>query len=241
MSSRLFGITVAHCESEVLEHGLTKFVATSGVDPEKYYVVDHHWPINHDLTSMKVRLIAKTIISATIVVSPEKNLGGHGGFTYGVEQMNKAHNLQDEDLIIGYDPDSNPLTPNWLVAMVKAMTDSPQLTSISLMHEHIVERPWKLTEVNGIKLATLPHPEMFNATIWRYKALKEGLKGQGFYGHVEAAMFKPGTHAYLYDYRETVCPIHHPQIYNDWKSAHAFNGYAGNFDEYVKDKAPKAI
>lgn len=229
---RIFGVTVSYCNPEILAHGMTRFLMTSGYNPI-YYMVDHLWPIQPKTTSRMVHKVAEMMNAK--VVQPEVNLGGHGGFNFAVERINKDHQLDDEDLIIGYDPDSNPLTQDWLKTMIEAMKLKPELDSLSLMHEHILPRPWTIQEVNGIKYAYLPHPEMYNVTIWRYRGIKDGLKGKGFYGHVEMAMYKTGKHAYLYDYRETLCPLQHPQVYNDWKSAHAFRGYAGNFDQYLKE------
>lgn len=228
--SRLFGITVSYCEPEVLAHGLTRFVRTAGEVPEKYVIVDHLWPINPINNSILVNRLALIVFGD--VIKPPMNGGGAYGFNYAMEHLGV---LNDDDLIIGMDPDSNPITPNWLTAMVATMRASKELNSVSLMHEHLVDRPWEHEFIGGSKVSFLPHPEMMNVTIWRAGSIRGGMKSLGLYGHNERLMWKPKTVGYLYDYRETICPIQHPKAYNDWKMAYAFNGYPHNFDQWLKE------
>lgn len=228
---RLFGITVSYCEPEILAHGLTRFKMTAGMMPERYVVVDHLFPINPIMNSLMVHKLAQ-IVDAE-VVRPSMNSGGAGGFNFAMSHLT---DLKDEDLIIGMDPDSNPKTYGWLKAMVATMEVGKDLMSLSLMHDHLVDRPWEHEFIGGNKVSFLPHPEMMNVTLWRAGAIRGGLKQSGFYGHNERLMWSPKKMGYLYDFRETLCPLPHPQSYNEWKSAHAFQGYKGNYDQWVKEK-----
>lgn len=230
MTTRLFAITVSYCEPEVLAHGLVRFNMTAGMLPWKYVVVDHLFPINPLVNSIMVNKLA-TLVDAE-VVKPSVNTGGAGGFNFGMKAL---PDLRDEDLIVGMDPDSNPITYGWLPAMVKTMEAGKDLMSVSLMHEHIVQRNWEVEFIGGNRVAFLPHPEMMNLSMWRVGAIRDGLKQSGFYGHTERMMWAPKKNAYLYDFRETLCPIQHPASYNTWKRRHAFDGYTKNYDDFIKE------
>jgi hypothetical protein len=177
------------------------------------------------------------MVNAT-VIQVEKNIGGHGGFNLGVEYLANKYALKDNDLILGYDPDSNPITGGWLRAMQKVMDNDVRINNCSLAIKSIMgNRKWKLTDIAGVRYATSPVPEMMNVTIFRYGYLKRigQFKGTGFYGGVETANWtSDDTQGYLYDYQEDFCPIPHDPRYNDWKKIHCTGEYKGNFDEYVK-------
>ena len=231
--SKLYGITVCYCEPEVLAHGLIRFAKTAGAVPDKYILTDNLWPKDSEANSAMIRKLSP-IVNAE-VIQAKINQGGAGGFNLALQHLFDQVGLKDEDLIIGMDPDSNPITQDWLKVMVETMQAGPQLDSLSLMHEHIVQREWEVEFIGGHRVAFLPRPEMKNVTIWRLGSIRDGLKQKGFYGFTEILMWAPRKHGYLYDFRETLCPIQHPVEYNDWKRIHAFDGYAGNFDEYLED------
>lgn len=219
---------------EIVAFSLTKLLMTTSRHLD-WFVVDNHWPVDKYKSSLTLERVARLVNG--MVIRPSQNLGGHGGFNYALSHMR----LTEEDLILGYDPDSNPITPEWLDAMVHVMTHKPILNYVSLMHEHIVERPWEISDVKGIKIAQLPRPEMANVTLWRGRALLEGgiKASRKYYGFVETEMWKDGRSAYLYDYREDLCPIPHDPLYNAWKGAHAGGSYPGNFDEYYEEHRAK--
>jgi hypothetical protein len=143
--------------------------------------------------------------------------------------------------VITYDADSNPVTQDWGKAMLEVMLGRSELNSISLLHNAIAIRPWEESVTKGHKIVTLPHPEMFNVTMWRAQAVMEGLKGWGYYGHVERSIWQPGKNAFLHDFREDFCPIQPLPIYVEWKVKHAFEGFEGNFHEYLALFAPHLL
>lgn len=234
MSRKLYAITLGYLFPEILAHTLIKGWRTAGFVPDRWIVVDHHWPIQPIATSIAVNGLARTI--GAEVMRPEKNLGGHGGLNWVLQQIKP----QPEDFILTYDGDSNPITQGWLLEMQRALDLYPELTSVSLMHEHILERGWQINAPTDgrPKLARIPL-EMFNVTLWRGSTLAGGLKGLAaspYYGSVETAMNQQLNHAYLWDYREGGNPIPHHPLYTEWKFQHAIKGDQRNFDEYYRAK-----
>lgn len=224
---RCFLISVAHMRSEIVAWSMDKVFGTVGIPFDRKILVDNLWPLDVVKTSAHLEQIAVT--HGMELIRAEKNEGGAGGFNLGLKALGE---LQDNDLIYGVDPDSNPITLNWGLAMYQAHELHPYLDAVHLMHEHIVERPWRIN-FGPPMLAKLPHPEMQNVTSWKYRALKDGLKsGRPFYGFNELAMKIDS--AYLHSYREDLCPVPHDPRYIDWKRKHAFENLNLNFDEYLK-------
>lgn len=235
---RLFAVSVCHMQPEIIAFSLTRAIMTMGVHPFNWTLVDHHWPISKMMTSALIRDSLVDIVLG-FVIQPEKNLGAHGGFNFAIQRLIDNHNLSDDDLVLSYDPDSNPVTPDWLKAMSEVMTADPLLDYLSLMPEVCKNnRVWHIRNVAGYAVATHEKPEMINVTLWRGRCIKQKLTAySALYGHVESAMWDRGfKSAYLLHFLEDPCPIYHPQIYADWKIAHSSGKYPGNFDQYIKDK-----
>lgn len=233
---RLFGISVAHCRVEITAYSLIRYAVTASYHHgEEFVLVDNCYPINPEQTSNILEHVAH--MAGATYMKTNKNLGGAGGFNHALSYLNEKYKLQPDDLIIGYDSDSNPRTQGWLKALVNVMETDLNLNSLSLMHDHLLERPWILREVAGHRVASLPHVEMANVTIWRAGPLlaKGGIKsGRKFYGFNEVCMFEKEKSGYLYDFRETLCEIQHDDLYNKWKSLHAMNQFPDNFDVYLR-------
>lgn len=235
---KLSVITVCHMLPEIIAFSLVRGRVTMGVERSRIHqwvMVDNHWPIHSGETRAWIHDLAM-IIGADITM-PDKNLGGHGGFNFGLKALG---DIRHDDLILCYDPDSNPLMMGWLKAMLEVMDGDRDLGYLSLMDNRIVNnRNWSIEEVMGHRVAFDPQPEMMNVTIFRGRVLKAmgGMPAtRPFYGGIEAAMhaygFKSG---YLMDYREDTCPIPHDELYRQWKNAHADGAYGGNFDRWVEE------
>lgn len=233
----IYAATISHCLPEILAFGLSKAKRTMGnyQDIENWVVVDHHWPMQKELTSHIIRDIAE-IVSGDII-KPDKNYGGCGGANIAFKHLN----LQDDDLVIGYDPDSNPITMNWGKSLVDVMIADPSIPYLSLMHAHVLKnRNWKIREVAGHRVASDDHAEMFNVTIWRGSVIKNGFPMDGkMWGGLESMLWSNGIKGeYLIDVLEDCMSIGHPKEYTDWKIKHNSGEFPQNFDEYVKLNPP---
>lgn len=234
----LFAVTVAHMNPEIVAFSLAKGMSTAGHTKDeikKWILVDHHWPLNRQTTSQIVRA-AGNIIGAEII-SPERNLGGHGGFNFALEHL-KAQGLSEDDLVLCFDPDSNPVTDGWLNALVAVMDSSPY-PYVSLMHTEWMEgRGWTHGSVAGVPIVYRDRPEAMNVTVYRARAVWEGMKAPNqYYGGIEAEFFRQGLKGcYTWEHRETYCPVNHPQIYIEWKGLQGGGRYQGNFDQFLKER-----
>lgn len=237
---KLFCVSVVHMEPEIAAMSLMRLKRTGGVEPDRTVIVSHHWPINPRNFDDCVHGLAG-IFESTKIVRPEKNLGGHGGFTFGLEHID----FDDDDLILGYDPDSYPREWNWLRAMIDVMIADSTMGYVSLMSEWIQgNRDWRIEDIGGRRVAFHPVPDMFNVTIWRGKMLRQGMMAERenpWYGNVETAMARHAEFVgmrwgYMRDFLEDYCPIPHHPLYVEWKKrAGGARSYSGNFDEYVKE------
>lgn len=238
---RLFCISVCHMQPEIVAFSLTRAVMTMGLQASairRWIMVDHHWPIEQKKASDTLRFV-RHIVDAD-VISPLYNLGGHGGINYAVRNLELQFSLTDDDLVLLYDPDSNPVTQGWLQSLVDVMQADPTLDYLSLMHSDVVnQKDWHLTTIANHRVASHPAPEMFNVTLFRGKCIKQQITAYStFYGHVESSLKSRGfKNAYLIDVREETCPIPHPAIYSQWKREHAAGLFKGNFDNYLITKS----
>ena len=232
--NKTWAISLAHMEPTVIAMSLTQFLRTNaGASLPDWTLVDHHWPLDPENFKECLKSIAP-LVSARII-SPEKNLGGHGGFTWAMNHLP----IGKHDFVLGYDPDSYPITSGWMSAMKAVLRADPAIGSVSLWHTGISGRDWRESMVGGYRVRTFPHAEMLNVTMWRASYLLPSLEGEyAYYGQVEWPMYRRAQRlglkqVYLTDYHETQPPIAHPKIYTDWKQAHISHKFKGNFSEWV--------
>lgn len=219
-------MTLCHAMPEMLAHSLALGRRTIGVDVD-WVLVDHLWPIDGEFTRKFIRELP-----CSVFLEPETNMGGVGGANWAVAQLG----LADDDVLIGYDPDSNPLTDGWGKALVDVMSADPQLDYLSLMPVvHLLTHRWQFKVVRGHRVAWDDRPEMFGVTAWRGKFIKRGLPDHRLYGGVEGDMHALGhVNHYLYDFREGERAFPHPASYTQWKREHVAGTFPGNFDEFVR-------
>lgn len=232
MSIRI--VSVLYAPLPVMEESVKQFYRTANQPFCDWHLVCNMWPLSkqpiteaykiHDLTGGVLHL-------------PGKNLGGHDGASYALRNMG----LQDDDLILLYDLDSNPLNPFWLRAMEAVMEADPSLGYVSLHFDGRLHQPtWKTEEIAAQTVGFCSHLLMWGVTLFRGHLLKDGMKGQRpFYGFVENEMEKKIRakclrNGYLMDYHEGEPAIPLPEIYTRYKQEHGLgNSFLGSFEEYL--------
>ena len=230
-TSKIHLTVVCHVQPKIMAVSLIRLMATAGEPIASAVFIDNFWPIDREETSRDIETLAKAYGAAVTRPAGGRNIGGHQGGNLAIDFLRPV--LQRDDLILGFDPDSFPLDYGWLAAAKTVMLNS-DLDSVSLIHTAIINRPWQFQIINGIKVGSLPFPEMYNVTVWRAGWLLDNkLAGSGFYGHVESALHHKNKHGYLLEYAESHHPIPHPEIYVEWKRVHASGEYKGNFDQFV--------
>ena len=232
-------ITLTYLDIPLLEYSLDRFYKTTELKDSEHILIDHLWPIDHWNHRRGILNLAEHY--GCKVMTPYKNMGGHGGFNWTLQNLP----LQEDDIIITYDGDSNPQTPGWDVAMRNLLSLDPSYAWVSL---------WIDTELNTKNWVRRPTRtcyhivkpaqgiEMMNVTGWKYSFLKKvGLMKAAYqyYGQVESPMHQASEQlklqwGYLRDYTEKPRPFDADARYQAWKAAHLSGAFKGNFDEYFK-------
>lgn len=230
---KFYAITSVYCEAEILSFGLTRALKTIGpfqINQIRWTVMDHLWPLNRE--DNKLALPKLSALVDALYLEADCNRGGIGGYNWVLNQLP----VKDEDFVLIYDPDSNPLMSFWFQAMVQVMQADPSIPYLSLLDDRVARnRPWKMKEVAGHRVASDSQPEMINVTLYRGSMIKNGLPNHTLYGGIESDLWALGHKgSYLYDFREKKCPLDHPKEYTDWKRAHAFRLFKGPFEEFPK-------
>ncbi|MFA5419618.1 MAG: hypothetical protein WC341_14300, partial [Bacteroidales bacterium] len=229
----LYAVSIAYYEPDVIGMSVGKFFRTSGVENiecgiSKWIFVNNHWPIKPNNMNLSVNQLAKFMNAE--VVTPEKNLGGHGGFSFGIKNLK----FEDDDLILNYDLDSYPETYGWLKAMVETMQADKTLGYVALLNNKEVGHPGKTEIIGGHKVLFPDKIYMWNVTLFRGSVMREGMLADStYYGYVETAMRRKidamGLRmGYMEDCRESNISLPQNPIYYKYKRAHAhektFNG-----------------
>lgn len=234
-------ITCCHMPARVMHESRECLERTVRLEEFKHFdvkvFIDHHYPLERELPSRYVREWSRQW--GAYLISPAKNLGGHGGVSWACELLR----VKKGDIVFTVDPDSCPATEGWVTAMFRAFENSPRLGSISLMLPQLKSRLWAI-ELGGLspRIGRLDKVEMFNVTAFRGELLLEGFAGNSrFYGHVEVPMWNRALsmgfyHGYLLDYHEESNPVPHDRGYIRWKELHASGQFSGNFDDFVKSE-----
>jgi hypothetical protein len=201
----------------------------------------HHYPIDQEAN--RTQLIDLAERYGYEVIEPQKNLGLHHGLNWAVRQIG----IGEDDLLIGVDPGRSIETLGWDTALAAVAMD-PKIGWAALSNHasptEISQRPHKVEQINGVKVALCQSPMMIQTAICKMDwVLQSGgfREPTNYYGGIEIAMWESLKRKYelgiLLDYKETgdIAAQQDP-IYRDWKLAHVKGEFRGNFDEYVKCK-----
>lgn len=237
--------------AQTIRAGLGKLRETT--DPTRYRLVllDQHYPLNYDATRAELEDIAAGFPFVQIV-DPGVNLGLHIGLNHALGEADKLEPIADEDVVIGYDPDEQPLTNTWFDAMTEVLTsewlkpaEEKRCTWLSLTskpaREYMLKAGYEKLHIAGHEVWK-PHYALINHVCgWTMGAIRKVgafTEPHAFYGGIEVAMqpryAEAGYfHAYLAEHEDSC--FHHlidPQ-YAKWKAAHVNNGFAGDFKSWL--------
>lgn len=128
---KYWAFSLCYNEPWVIRESLTQYYKTkSPVTEVTHVLVNHHWPISSAKFEQEIAEISKEF--GCILLDPGKNLGLARGYNWAVSQMK----VPDDALVVGYDPDSYPMTPGWDWAALEVMNAVPSIGWVSLMHVH---------------------------------------------------------------------------------------------------------
>lgn len=172
----IYTITLGYVPSRIWKQSADRYVESrhGGLTYEHIFL-DQHYPLNKKTNAQELREINEQHNIKTLDAG--KNLGLHEGFNYCLKQIP----LKSEDVVIGYDPDSYPVTPGWDMALITAMLDK-KIGWASLMapwlDEPMKTRSIKKRFVNQVEVWIQPDPIMNSICSWQADYL---LKVGGLY------------------------------------------------------------
>lgn len=180
--------------ARIIERSLKAYAATRSKDlPYRHILVDQSYPINKTENRADIRRVCAEL--GVEVLDPGQNLGLHGGFNWALRQLGP----QDDDIVIGYDGDSMPISPGWDMALVRAILGcrTHDVVWSSLMNPRsevdILARGYDRTMADGFIELHLTRTAVMNSVCaWRFGWLRsvgyldEPLQ---WYGHLESCMW----------------------------------------------------
>jgi GT2 family glycosyltransferase len=227
--------TMLYNEYDVIDYSLSQLRKTTTLNLP-IYAVDNDYPF---LTPDMVNDLQKK--HNFTLIGTRHNRGLAGG-------ANELINSVNVDYAIGYDCDSNPVTPGWDIAFLKLIKNT-NLAYLSLMLEvskrEMLERGHTVWHYEDYTIWR-PHaacvqsvPIFDTAYIKKIGGIQEPKK---YYGGLEACMFKywDNDHqiGYLdgyYEMPENKSDKVNP-LYTEYKLEYAHKGYNGSFDDFLKTR-----
>lgn len=191
----VYTIAMAFMNYRIIAKSLAAFQDTRNVALEnKLVILNQHYPLNYDENQVVLKELAKQH-NATLL-DAGKNLGLHDGFNFVVDKIKP----NDNDILIGYDPDSLPLQYGWDMALVRAIDGDPTGRAIwsSLMNPRskrdIMERGYEKRKSDGyIEIWETKLPVTNSICAFKAGWLKSigGLQEHSkYYGHLESCMYE---------------------------------------------------
>lgn len=206
---KIYAITLCHNAPDVVEESIEQFYRTVMFKPEAHGLLDAYWPLDKSGTSDVIDRMCEK--HGCLKFDAGKNIGLHHGFNYVFEQMK----IPRDAIVIGYDPDSYPTTPDWDRGMRDVFEADSKMAWLGLWHAHC-ERELKAecraikTEIGGQVVWVAHTPCLTSISAFNSNFLHNcgGLdEPSPFYGGLECQMF-PKIQAYglkqgfLEDYKE---------------------------------------
>jgi hypothetical protein len=228
-----------------IERTLSKYRETSLASRyHKLWILNQHYPLpskeifNRDLNNLAIKYNA-TLLDAG------SNLGLSAGFNYLLDRICWS----PDDTIIGFDPDTNPCTMNWIDALDKAL-DEPGVAWASLGNEfsemEMIERGYVQTVIQGMKAKVTLQPVLNSICAWKAGWLSRvgGLsEPRKWYGGLECSMWQKLNGLkwiFLDEYREhrnDMRQVGHDKEYFEWKMCYVeFKTTTDDFETWLSKR-----
>jgi len=243
---KVFCITLGFVPPRIWAKSCEQFYKTKDPDIEvHHYFVNQWYPLNDYADMMEIHAINHKY--GVHWIDPQKNMGLHNGFNWALEQVKPA----DDDIIIGYDPDSFPCGPGWLKTFLIALSYPDVVWASSTSELLTADKKAKGYDVRQKEDRTfwLPKHAVANSVCaWKYNWLKEvGFldEPRDYYGLLECNMWNKlkvtqKKWAFCMDHQE-VDPLRtsHDRSYVMYKWCHAhLNSWPGDFKSYLQAGCP---
>lgn len=239
----LFTITMGFVPARIWRQSCEAYYRTAERKTEHIFV-DQHYPLHEAENRRELwRICCEYGIS---VLDPGHNLGGTEGFNYALERIK----LEPDDVVIGYDPDSYPITPGWDGALADAIALDPKIVWTSLMSQRanpeLEARGYERRYLNQIEVWRTKQPVVNSVCGFRASWLQAvgGLRQPSkWYGGLECALwaslgasewcFLPGW----WEWDDIRDQQDREYLWWKWCSAH-LKEWDGDFASYVAAGCP---
>lgn len=235
-------VTLGFVPARIWAKSLAAFKETTVLDGVQHHFLNQHYPLNKQQNSAELRDIAED--NGLVWHDAGKNLGLHHGFNY----VTKQFGLKPDDIVIAYDPDSNPVSKGWDEALVIALSE-PKYVWASVMLKparESIDKVGKAVEANvkGVRVLELAHPVINSVSAFKGSWLLDcgGFSEPNeFYGGLECHMWPQLGNkkwVFLEDFHESHEILHkQDEDYRKYKWDHAYHrNWAGDFESWLKHK-----
>lgn len=202
-------VTIGFTPSRILENCLRQVYKTIGIVPKRHILLDNNYPKNRDKNSLEIHKLCRQYYME--YYNCGENMGLGAGYRWLVDKCN----AQDGDIIIGIDPDTWPITPNWGIALQEVMSADDRVGWASLnvtphTAREMQERGGKQSMLGSYVIQECPAACLNSICAWRPAMLRDvgGIhEPRKYYGGTESHM-KPKLNlhnwrwVYLMDYKE---------------------------------------
>lgn len=211
----------------------------------QHHVLYQHYPLYKNENYEKLIVLKKRF--GFHLHDAGKNLGLHNGINFVINQLS----LKNDQVVIGFDPDSFPLGKGWDMALVRAILGSGGKNVWSSLanprsKQELQERGFKKVIIDGhLETWETKTPVVNSICAWSVDWLKKvGLtEPRPYYGHLETEMYSK-----LGDKKWTFVPgwsesDHlrdlHDREYVLFKWAHAhLKSWDGDFKDFIEAGCP---
>lgn len=123
-------ISMCHTDWHIIEASLEQYYRTREIAATRHVLVDQHWPIEYSFWRSQLERIARRF--GCELVDPGENLGLHRGFNFALDSVA----WPDTGGVIGYDPDSYPVTQGWDRLLAEEFVRDSNAVWLSAWHQH---------------------------------------------------------------------------------------------------------
>jgi hypothetical protein len=246
MAMSVYVLTTAFCNAKVFCAGMESLRRTVdfGAMGAQHLVLDNHYPLHREETTAAIASYAAKCHDV-LVIDAGKNLGLHEGLNHLLIGIP----LADDDIVVGYDADEDPVRAGWLEAMARVFAADRTVGWLSLMAKVLEERldhDRAGERIVGGERVRFPTTSLMNCVVgWRgaaIKAMGRMDEPHAFYGGLEGTMQPRCRSAgYSIGFMSDYWTLNHrglaDKTYELYKLRHVGHEqphFPGSFDEWIK-------
>ncbi len=243
---KTYVLTLAYSNPDVWRAGMKSLDNTVMMTGVRHLILNNHYPLRQ--AEMIAELDARSKLPDVAVFDVGRNLGLHEGLNYLMDQIE----LDDDDVVVGFDADEDPQQVGWLDAMLRVFAGDPKCGWLSLMSPpakaYMKDHGFARLTVHGEEVHIPGYSLINTVCAWRGAAIKAmgrftepHLYYGGFEGHMMPRCMDAGFWiGWMADY--TVKPHHglaDPE-YSNYKAHHVgfrHPEFPGSFEDWLRMKA----